>query len=157
MEALRLSKILSLKDIERQTTLGWNDPTPAPFPGRWPTRIAWRSGPGYKQTYLGKPAPQHVHRFLQLYQKWGGVLIEFDRLHRPVFRHSLFDGTSAHRFLFPYYHYWIPADSQCSHLLGHHGTKQIDGHVVYTPWIALHDTRRAEWRAFQAFSGVKLT
>lgn len=97
-------------------TVAVGSPNPAPFPGKYPTRIAWAvSFHGREaKTYVGKPSRSAVNALGKWVSKQDfdiGVVVEFDR--RNVIRDVHFQGPvratdrlNRNPFLMRLYHPW---------------------------------------------------
>jgi len=116
---------------------------PAPFPGKFPTRIAWVvvrhvGGRQVEEKYLGKPSVNAINRLLSVGRKPDVVMTwlkEFDKKttvgerswQRPLQRVD-FSATSTQ--LVRYYHLlwlpdWVPGAR------GKFGSHKIAGHWIY--------------------------
>lgn len=133
---------------------GQRDSMPAPFPGRWPTRIAWRveSSDGRKASYIGKPIAQAARQFQALSSLPQAYdvcyLVEFDRKHWPIYLWSIYTGTVTHPSLWGVYHYWQAALSYANYLTGPNYFRRLGGLPIYCPFRALSSGRKQDWRQF---------
>jgi hypothetical protein len=132
--------------------VGQQDNLPAPFPGKWPTRIAWKFlGMDVDESYVGKPIRQAAERFQTLQRTVPSVhayFVEFDRKHRPIYLWSNVTGLQMHPVLYGVYHYWQSYDVAGGHFAVPLYRKRLGGLVVYSPYRALARERKDSWLAY---------
>ena len=136
--------------------VGFEDNTPAPFPGMQPVRIAWqiRLPNGKRLEYLGKPSQAAASRFQSLsMQGYTGWFVEFDRTHKPIYSYDSYFGLHMHPTLFAFYHLWSMAWSYAAHLSLPLYPKRIRGMVVFSPYRTLSASRIAEWHDYAVSVG----
>jgi hypothetical protein len=124
----------------------WDSKNPAPFPGRWSTRIAWifrsqpNKGPGLVASYLGKPNAEQVQRFKRLlasHDRVEAVCWEFDR--KNIFVENRYNFRDDNRvilqrgILWDAYHPWQLATNWLQHFLVKNHLKNIGGFLAYSP------------------------
>lgn len=117
---------------------------PAPFPGKWPTRIWWRIeayGPHFERSYIGKPNRQALAQFALLAARIRhGVehleCGEFDRhsvLYRSWPREIGAPWHSTHSRAWGAYHHWDIVQPALAHFARPVWLKRIDGFRCYSP------------------------
>lgn len=117
---------------------------PAPFPGKWPTRIWWRIEayhPHFERSYIGKPNRQALAQFARLAARIGrGVehleCGEFDRhsvLYRSWPREIGAPWHTTHSRTWGAYHHWDISQPALAHFARPVWLKRIDGFRCYSP------------------------
>lgn len=117
---------------------------PAPFPGKWPTRIWWRIeayGPHFERSYIGKPNRQALAQFALLAARIRhGVehleCGEFDRhsvLYKSWPREIGAPWHSTHSRAWGAYHHWDIVQPALAHFARPVWLKRIDGFRCYSP------------------------
>lgn len=148
---MRHLHIQQFPDPSRVGLRNSTDQTPAPFPGKFPTRIAWKANTRRGVvSYLGKPSAQAIAAYNRIRlseAQWQGYWFEeFDRKH-GIFMASNITRPGCHPSLFGYYHYWMSVLDDVSHLSGV-VVKDLYGHRVYSPYRALREEHRREWLTY---------
>lgn len=126
---------------------------PAPFPGAWPTRMAWavygdrsdKDGGELRENYIGKPSAEQINRFHRLKEQMSGEKFrrslaycwEFDR--RNLVLDSLWDGGEMiypvvhSNLLWNAYHPWNNLEGSLQYFQKAVFLKTIGGFRVYSP------------------------
>jgi hypothetical protein len=151
---------LRLETFRPGLTRGFTDNLPAPFPGKWPTRIAWHvRGHRGVHSYIGKPTPFRVNEFMAHFTNevvLGAWFDEFDRKH-SLYHWDLRHVPRTHPNLFSLYHFWRGADTHGLHLTGSLTRKRLGSLWVYSPYRALSFERKAHWFNYaRAHTGLPL-
>lgn len=155
---MRRLKISQFTYLKHSGYLGAADMTPAPFPGKWPTRIAWgfrgisKSGKWFSASYIGKPTSQTVSEFVSYQQqpKTEAWFFEFDRKHIPIYTWDRVQGVWTNPIMFAVYHFWQSWGNFGEHFLVPTYRRQLGGLWVYSPYRALARERKESWRTFMA-------
>lgn len=155
MKRFRIDQFRRIALAGDRAYIGFTNSEPAPFPGRWPTRIAWRVlTMDEDRSYIGKPAQPEVLAFRRLVGQHNHVeawLMEFDRKHNPIYiwiNAGPRSGTYMNQALYYVYHLWSGLDVEAGHLSGTLRLHKLDGVGVYAPYAALTSNRREEWRNY---------
>lgn len=139
----------SFQQFRPRDTRGLDNSTPSPFPGRWPTRLAWRvDAPGGVQTYFGKPTPSAYAKYrnaLKGVEFVGHWIVEFDLGHFPLASWNSQVGFTFHASLWTYYHFWQGLEHEMGYLNQPVVAKTLAGRVVYSPMRNLTLERKAAW------------
>lgn len=104
-------KTYSISSLKTHEFKG-DDRSPHPFPGKWPTRIAWiYAGDLGKADYLGRPNTEQVRRFQKLVKNSKVIYLaqacEFDQSHMLYRWEHIAPATPMLHFpLFYLYHLW---------------------------------------------------
>jgi hypothetical protein len=135
--------------------VGMKDNHPAPFPGKWPTRIAWhyKVAGGPDESYVGKPTAQAVQRYQALVRQRDLLVrltyvMEFDRKHIPIYYWSQTSPMQINPTIYGVYHFWQNPAPVAGHLALQSFRRRLGGFPVYSPYRALSTERKRSWAAF---------
>lgn len=125
--------------------------SPHPFPGRWPTRLAWYVGDRNGLSYVGKPttlAWRETQRIRQANPFEPFYAVEFDRNLQPIVHFSDMWGTLCDPLWFSFYHFWQSPGTGMQYLALRTHPKRLAGYTIYSAYQNLAEVRKQDWLAY---------